>query len=134
MGCPYCSRCNEYFKDKKDFNFHNKWHQVVDKFGCNVVKVGYGTYYVIRERGKVKPDMRIEVWEGDSARYEGLTEDILDTIVTKGYLPSISDAMRMYEKTVKHSLVYGTISFASHLDKIIEANVKKMVDEKTKKE
>lgn len=134
MGCPYCSRCNEYFKDKKDFNFHKKWHYIVDKFGYNVVKVGYDTYYVLTERGKVKPGMRIEVWSEDDMNYVKLTDDILDDIIHKAYLPSISDAMRMYEKLFRRSIMYGSTHFANHLGEIIEANIERMIDEKMKKE
>lgn len=134
MGCPYCSRCKEYFKDKKDFNFHKKWHFIVDKFGCNVVKVGYDTYYVIRDRTKAKPGMRIEVWNKDGVTFQYLSEDVLDTIISKAYLPSISDAIWMCEKTFKHSMVYGGYCFSNYLGEIIEANIKRMIDEKMKKD
>lgn len=134
MGCPYCSRCKEYFKDKKDFNFHKKWHYIVDKFGYNMVKVGYDKYYVIRERAKAKPGMRIEMWEDDSMNYIKLTDDILDEIIHKAYLPSISDVMRTYEKVFRRSVMYGNTHFSDYLGGIIEANIERMIDEKMKKE
>lgn len=134
MGCPYCSRCKEYFKDKKDFKFHMKWHGLIDKFGYNMVKVGYNTYYVLWERHKVKPGARIEMWKEDTVNYIELTDEILDEIIRNAYLPSISEAMEMYEKVFRRSIIYGRTNFSNYLGKIIETNIEKMIDEKMKKE
>ena len=82
----------------------------------------------------MKPGARIEMWKEDTVNYIELTDEILDEIIRKGYLPSISEAMEMYEKVFRRSIIYGRTNFSNYLGKIIETNIEKMIDEKMKKE
>lgn len=134
MGCPYCKRCGEYFKDKTDYRFHMRWHDMMDKFGRCVVKMGYNKYYVTRERYKAKPGMYIEMWCNGRSDYIPLTEELLTEIITKGCIPTIGEGIALYEEVFKSSIMNGKTNFGTHLSNIIEANINKMIEDKMKKE